>query len=702
MKVKLFIWALMLIWFVSCSIPGDPSEDITIENYKINIVFDRETFEFDTMNLAIELDPIAFPESLKVAPIRDITSQDFNDFFVEGGSKSDYLEYDGGAPHNIGEAIPVDSTTIFIDGILNHKQFLWANTDSMRVDFSIENKYNELIFDSLNIVLLRKDTMYTGMPGFLNGYREVINTGFSLDDFQSGITFRNSLLLDKVWITDSMTLKVTVYNLGLTLTEPLNSSQNLPFNINFEDCKFHRAFANFHAQVDNQTDTYSRGDSTEYGNIRLRSIILKDFQFSVDSRNETDLYVEIDGQVDNFYNLRLGEDHLVDVDTLKIQPNSGFIPDIIGPYNLDSCRFEVNYADQSATVTHDSWGRAAKNSPDYPYVELDQNDSVHFYFEIESADPGQNFIPFYEIDALVSNETIEISETTSGFADEIDWDDYDGVSLNMMNLKAEASFSREDLEMDVIILENFRMIGVKNGIQDPGGWVNLRDTTLYDFNNGILDLEEIVGGNSFSDLINNKPDAIEYMANVTMTFDGVLKYDDKLQLELLVSTPLEITITNSLVKELDVHKMEQLDMGNDSEVLSLHINSFINIPSDDFNAKIKFTVNISDSTELDLADSTEILVDEIRVFSLEIMSNSDAGFERGYMLNELTSNNFDEKGISFPDSVVNMMMGKDTYLQEIITITPTGDDPIVLSDTGFIEVQTKLSGEFKLSTGDGE
>ena len=77
MKVKIIIWALILIWFMSCSFE-DPAEDFTFENYKINIAFETETFELDSIELKVDLDPIAFPESLKVAPIRDSTSQDFN------------------------------------------------------------------------------------------------------------------------------------------------------------------------------------------------------------------------------------------------------------------------------------------------------------------------------------------------------------------------------------------------------------------------------------------------------------------------------------------------------------------------------------------------------------------------------------------------------------------------------------------------
>lgn len=704
MKVKIIIWALILIWFISCSIPSDPNiGDITLENYKINIVFDRETFEFDTLTLDVVLDPIAFPESLKVAPIRDSTSQDFNDFVVEGGEKSKYLQYDNGATHSTGTIIPDGFYTDSVVNIPDNAQFLWANTDSMRVNFSVENNYNELIFDSLNIVILRKDTMYSGMPGFLNGSREVIDTTFF--DFQPGTTKFDSLLLDRAWITDDMTLRLTAYNQGLTLTQPLDATQNLYFNVIVEDSKFHNAFADFNAQVDNQTDAYSRGDVSEYGNIRLRSIILKDFKFSVDSRNETDLYVEIDGQVDNFYDLRQGENVLVDVDTLKIPANSGFIPNIVDSLVLDSCRFTVNYEDQSATVTHNSWGRAADSSPTYPYVYLDQNDSISFYFGIESTDPGQDYLPFYEIDALVENETIEISESTSGFTEDLDWNDWNGVGFNMLNLKAKASFSREDLEMDVLILEDFKMIGVKGGIQDPGGWVNLRDTTLYDFNNGILDLEEISGGNTFADLIDYRPDTIEYSANATMTFDGVLKYTDKLNLDLQIGAPLEITITDSLVKEMEVHEMDSLGLNQGSEVLSLKINSFINNPPDpsDRNAHIRFMVNLADSMYYD-ADSVQVLTGNIiQLVSMDITANPDA-FPNGYMLTDINSGpNVEADGILLEEEAINMMIEKKTYMQEVITIKPeTPGGAIYLNDTGFIEVQTKISGEFKISTGDGE
>lgn len=703
MKVKIIIWALVLIWFISCSVPTDASDTITLENYKINIVFDRETFEFDTLTLDVELDPIAFTESLKVAPIVDSTSQDFNDFVVEGGMKSKYVQYDHGATHPIGAMIPAG---FYIDSIVNipdNAQFLWAQTDSMRVNFSVENNYNELIFDSLNIVILRKDVMYSGMPGFLNGYREVIDTTFF--DFQPGTTKLDSLLLDKAWITDDMTLRLTTYNQGLTLTQPLDATQNLYFNVIVNDSKFHSAFADFNTQVDNQTDSYSRGDISEYGNIKLRSIILKDFKFSVNARNETDLYVEIDGQVDNFYELKRGEDSLVNVDKFSINPNTGLVLDVAGPYTLDSCKFTVNYENQSATVTHDSWGRALPGSPDDPYVYLDQNDSVSFYFRIESTDPGQDFVPFYEFDGLVENETIQISETTSGFTEDIDWDDWNGVGFNMLNLKAETSFSREDLEMDVIILDNFRMIGVKEGIYDPDGWVSLRDTTLYDFNNGILDLEELPGGNTFADLIDYRPDTIEYSANATMTFDGVLKYTDKLNLDLQIGTALEISITDSLVRELDVHEMDALDLDEGSEAISLKINSFVNNPPDpsDKNAYIRFMINLADSMYYD-ADSVQVLAGNIiQLVDMDITPNPDA-FPNGYMLTDVnTGSNVEVDGILLDEDAVNMMIETNTYMQEVIVVKPEmPGGEIYLSDTGFIEVQTKISGEFKISTGDGE
>ncbi|NOR45845.1 MAG: hypothetical protein GQ534_09695, partial [Candidatus Delongbacteria bacterium] len=480
---------------------------------------------------------------------------------------------------------------------------------------------------------------------------------------------------------------------------------NLYFNVIVDDSKFHRAFANFNAQVDSQTDTYSRGDVSEYGNIKLRSIILKDFKFSVDSRNETDLYVEIDGQVDNFYDLRQGENVLVDVDILKIPSNSGFIPNIVDSLVLDSCRFTVNYEDQSATVTHNSWGRADSSSIDFPYVLLTQNDSISFYFEIESTDPGQDYVPFYEIDGLVENETIEISESTSGFTEDLDWNDWNGVGFNMLNLKAKASFSREDLVMDVIILENFRMIGVKGGIYDPDGWVNLRDTILYDFNNGILDLEEITGGSTFADLIDYRPDTIEYMMNATMTFDGILKYTDKLHLDLQIGTPLEITITDELVKELEVHEMDSLGLNEGSEVLSLKINSFINNPPDpsDNNAHINFTINLADDFIYD-ADSVMVLAGNIvQLINMDITSNPDE-FPDGYLLTDInTGLNADSEGIILGEDAINMMIEKKTYMQEVIVIKPESPGgQIYLSDTGFIEVQTKISGEFNIVIGGGD
>ena len=44
------------------------------------------------MKLEIELDPIAITERLKVVFILDSTSQDFNDYVVEGGSESKSIQ----------------------------------------------------------------------------------------------------------------------------------------------------------------------------------------------------------------------------------------------------------------------------------------------------------------------------------------------------------------------------------------------------------------------------------------------------------------------------------------------------------------------------------------------------------------------------------------------------------------------------------
>jgi len=271
-----------------------------------------------------------------------------------------------------------------------------------------------------------------------------------------------------------------------------------------------------------------------------------------------------------------------------------------------------------------------------------------------------------------------------------------------MSLKIIASFERNDLSMESLSLQGFQMRGIKTD-GSTSDWVLLNGYELTDFNLDTLLIEEDpTSPIPFEDIINFQPDTIEYKADATMTFDGKLYYNDKLNLDLLVSTPLEITITDSLVKELDVHDMDQLDVGDDSEILSLKINSFINNPSDDLNAKIKFTVNISDSMVIDPVDSTEVLAGNVqKIFSLYITSNP-AGFPNGYMLNDLIDNQgleIDEDGISLPPEIVNMMMKKDTYMQEIITIYPEGTDPITLQDQGFVEVQTKISGEFKISTG---
>ncbi|MDA3838331.1 MAG: hypothetical protein PF574_05055 [Candidatus Delongbacteria bacterium] len=700
MKVKLIIWALILIWFISCSVPSDPTDTLTLENYKINIVFDRETFAFDTLNLKVELDPIAFPESLKVAPIRDSTSQDFNDFVVEGGMKSKYVQYADGAPFSIGTIIPEGS---YIDSIVNipdNAQFLWAQTDSMRVNFSVDNNYNELNFDSLNIVILRKDVMYTGMPSYLNGYRVIVDTTFF--DFQHGTTKLDSMLLDKAWITDGMTLKLTAYNQGLTLTQPLDATQNLYFNVIVDDSKFHRAFANFNAQVDNQTDTYSRGDITEYGNIKLRSIILKDAQLSVDAKNETDLFVEIDGQIDNFYDLKKGVDSLVSVDKFAILPRSDSL-DIIEPVLLDSCKFTVNYENQSATVTHDSWGRALPGSPDDPYVLLTQNDSVSFYFEIESSGEALDYVPFYEFDGLVENETIQISETTSGFTEDIDWDDWNGVTLNSMNLKIAASFERDDLFMQDLILDGFQMRGTKTDGTPPTDWVLLEGYALSNFNSDTLLISEDSSSPAqFESIINYQPDAIEYSANATMTFDGKLMYDDKLNLELLVGTALEITITDEFVKEMEVHERDSLEINEGSEVINMKINSKINNPRDesDRNALITFSVYLADDVIYD-ADSVQVLAGNIiQLVSMDITPNPD-GFPDGYFLTDINEGpDMDEGGIYLEEDAINMMIEKKTYMQEVITIKPEiPGGEVYLGEEGFIDVQTTISGEFNVSIG---
>ena len=262
--------------------------------------------------------------------------------------------------------------------------------------------------------------------------------------------------------------------------------------------------------------------------------------------------------------------------------------------------------------------------------------------------------------------------------------------------------------MQSLDLADFQLRGIKND-GSTSQWVLLKEYNLTNFNSDTLLIQEAPASLiPFEDIINFQPDTIEYKADATMTFDGKLYNTDKLNLELVVGTPLLITITDSLVKKLDVHEMDSLGIGNDSEVLSLKINSFINNPPDslDRNAKIKFTVNISDSMEVDPVDSTDVLIGDVKnVFSLYITANP-TGFENGYMLDDLVDNqglDIDSDGISLPPDIISMMMQKKTYMQEIITIYPdNASGEIYLSNTGAIDVQTKISGEFKISTGDGE
>ncbi|MCK4978821.1 MAG: hypothetical protein KAS62_00425, partial [Candidatus Delongbacteria bacterium] len=250
------------------------------------------------------------------------------------------------------------------------------------------------------------------------------------------------------------------------------------------------------------------------------------------------------------------------------------------------------------------------------------------------------------------------------------------------------------------------------GIKTDGStsaWVWLESHYLTDFDRDTLLITERAGSPiPFTDIINFQPDTIEYRADATMTFDGKLLYTDALDLELLVSTPLSITITDSMTKTIDVHEMGQLELGEGSEVLSLKINSFINNPPDpsDRNAKIKFAINISDSIVQTINSEDSLAGDNItEILSLYITANP-TGFENGYMLNDLVDNqglDIDEEGISIPPDVINMMIEKKTYMQEVITIYPDGPTgEVFLDDTGSIEVQTKISGEFNLSTGDGE
>ena len=493
MKVKIFIWALMLIWFISCSIPSDASDDITFENYKINIVFDRETFEFDSLELNIDLDPIAFPESLKVASIKDSTSQDFNDYVVEGGSASISIQYNNGVGISAGNLVAAMVSVDLLTGLPPNPMFLWANTINDTVSLTITNNYSDLIYDSLNIVLLRKDSLFTfpasvGIP-FTQAARVVADTTFY--NILPGTVRQDSLFLDKVWITEDMTLQLTAYNGRLLPGENISgvdSAHDLAFDITIGDCTFHSAYADFSAQSVIETDVYGRDDTgTGYGNVKLRSIILRNARLAVDARNHTDLQVDIDGHLDAFYDLKLdiNETQIVNVPPFTVAPRLPLEEDILPPVDLDSCKLYVDYDDQSATVTHTAWARAAETSVGSPYVLLTPMDSISFYYEIESDTSSTSFVPFYEFDGFVESETIQISEKTGGFADDIDWDDWNGITLESMKLNIAVNFTRSDLFMDQLDLENFQMRGVKiDG--STSNWVWLESHNLTNFNSDTL------------------------------------------------------------------------------------------------------------------------------------------------------------------------------------------------------------------------
>jgi len=696
-KLTILLFIAILIFF-GCSMPGDPADNITIEDHQFALTLDREKFDFSGLNESIDLDSSNIGDNLTIEAFVGSSELRLGDLRIDEIDISE--SYEPG--FNVPAEVPIPATSFSND--FNHipeiyeggqSPFKWARVDSGHIFITVKNDPKSVEFDEIKFIMTNNQdaVLLEETVGVPIGQTKIIK-----------VDIAGKLL------TENMTMNTSFHIPNQTHDSPVELK--VAFNFTLGECSVDSARAIFADQRLVNDSLYT----VTMDNIIAQQIIAKDAEIMVKIKNESNFKLQIETQIDSLYNLR--DEALVKLDTIRIAPQDDNFSNPFA-YDLDSCRLSIRQIEQPDPLEPILQGINIKAvtycggvDDEYGYVTFVKDQKASFYYYL--ANTGQEHdqlgdFSVYAIKGRIENDTIEFDEESEKFGDDdFEWDEYDGIQLATLdNAKLILETSADDFNIETLKLDSFLIKGVKykNGVRlisepylittDPEILENLGD----DGNKDTLLI------NGLKDVVNFHPDSILYLLKPIITSEGTIRNSDYISMQLEVGVPFAATITDTIItNEGDIQEIDPLVDSEDLDisVLSMHLKAFVNNPS--VTARALLNINISDSYD----EEGDSLTGDIKKLLSVFLANNPDDKPNGYMLHELENPYtdalyLDENGVSIPDSLFQMMFDSTTYIQQEIKLFPSlPGDTIMMNPQDFIDIQLMLKTHVKTTINIGD
>lgn len=689
----LLCFSAVLVTLVSCSF-DEIGDQITLENTKINIAFDREKFDFQKMQQLSDPDTIAIGDSLVAEAVIDSNKVSFGDLRVGG---QNYSNLGFGYPFGpISGTLPADTLSYTISGINSGMQpdFIWANITNGKMFIDVKNE----MLNSLTI----KFTLLNNQDA------AILDT--TLSPTNMSIFFKtDSVYLSGKKLTSHMKMKIDFSWPNQTVSG-LDDKDSLKFNFRIGECTFSSAYAKFANNIISDDSLYT----FEVKNItEVREMIAKNAGLRVKIRNNSNFYLDMISNADSIFNLRTNT-YINQLELQNLSPNTtGYLtPDI----DLDSCRIrfvrnivngEIKHGIRlkSKTICKD---QAGPGSGMIGYVLFDQTQEAWVIVSMQGKQKKKNKksrsssdtdIHAYRIDGKMVNSVTKIEGKARELGDDINWDEYNGINADSLSLKIMLDINRSSLVFSQLKIDSLFVQGKKkNGqLSEPvlllSGYLPGNLPIL----NNVNDAEIAVTG--LEKVINFHPDSIVYNGNIVTTYDGLIYDTDLIETKFGFGVPLQVQATvpagqAALTQSSDV---DSLDAINDNENLNIEavkidLDAFINNPKA-IDIKMRLTVKISDEIVKTFDTENDSLVGNIDTL-MTVLLQKDYKGSTSYMVSNLMGN----KPVELKKEAITRMLKNKTYIQQTLEVISQGPGhPIIMKPEDFIEVQLKLSGDLNVT-----
>jgi len=676
----LLCFSAVLVTLVSCSF-DEMGDQITLENHKLNISFDREKFDFKKLKEVNELDPIDFDVLLEFEPILDTTVVDLSDLKFEQITDNFLVDSSMIPPENL-EEFDSDAGTQIDAQIFDmepseiipqsgEQQFEWARIDTGRFNITVTNNFHQVIFEKIDFTL-KNDRYETILQGtFVN--------------LEAGSTQSiNNIRLDHKLITDTLFLNQSVQTPVISAADNHGDvvwpTDALNFSYSLGQSTIDSAKASF--------DPVKREESTTHqidiNNIIARNIAIKDGEIKFKAINNTALKLDVHFAINGLKNADTGETYYK---MLDVQPNSS----------------------SGNTTTLDNWNLTFGTDQGIPIkdsitcstpvlgqmIVFHKTDKVSFITTLSaknSLSSGLLPLKIKSVDGRVSGSGFELGEDPQSLGDDFNWDEFSGINVDQLTAELKLDVNRNDLKFETISFADFKIQGRKRNGQHSDfsltipSMTNVNDTTV------------IISG--FENVINFKPDTLVFSGKAVASFDGIIYDTDVINMTLGFGLPITINTTvpegsAAITQKSDIDSIDALNDSEDLNIEAVYINldAFINNPKK-IDAKMRLTVMTSD--KLIHKNGTTVLTDSLagNVTELVVVNiQKDYNGSSSYMLSDLSG-----KPISLDKNTITSMLKSKTYIQQTLEVISQGPGhPIVMKPEDYIEVQLKLSGDVDIT-----